>query len=78
MTEWFVYSHEQYYPSAEIVEAESPEEAARLACGSLISGGVVVLPASAIAWVHDNGLGVLLDSLRADGRLSVSLHKTAE
>jgi hypothetical protein len=47
MTRWFVYDNATYYPSGEIVAAETPEEAVAMV-GTRVKDGALVFPLSAL------------------------------
>jgi hypothetical protein len=67
MPEWFVYDNSQYYPSAEIVEADTPQQAVDAATTGG-SEGIIVFPLAAVALVingADGGSGDVVNQIRA-------------
>lgn len=52
VVKWFVYDNETYYPSAEVVEADSAEGALAKVCDGGAFQGAAVFPFDALAlWV---------------------------
>jgi hypothetical protein len=67
MPEWFVYNNTQYYPWAEIVEADTPEQAVDIVTKGRHDEGAAVFPVDALAAVAEGPGRNLLEDLRRDG-----------